>query len=244
MDELAGRVAVISGAASGIGYRIATALAGEGMRLVLADVDAAGLTSARRSLARAGAEVTEVLADVRDAAAVDALAAVAVETFGTVHVVYNNAGVWTLGYQWETSLDDWRWVVDVYLWGVIHGVRTFVPILLANPAGGHVVNTASMGGLLGGPVSGPYVATKHAVVGLSKGLRAELTARTRTPGLPTHMSCSGRRRFHDVRLVGMDVDEADRAAGFVDLGPGSAAQLPASRASTGAKVSISCWTTK
>jgi NAD(P)-dependent dehydrogenase (short-subunit alcohol dehydrogenase family) len=86
--------------------------------------------------------------------------------------------VWTLETQWETSLDEWHWVVDVNLWGVVHGVRTFVPILLDNPDGGRIVNTASMGGLFGLPFNGPYTTTKHAVVGLSKGLRQELDARS------------------------------------------------------------------
>lgn len=183
MDELAGRVAVITGAASGIGFGIAEALAEEGVRLVLADVDADRLRVAGQALGGLGADLTEVVTDVRDAASVDALAATTVKQFGEVHVLCNNAGVWTVGYQWETELADWQWVVDVNLWGVVHGVRAFTPLLLANPEGGHVVNTASMGGLIAGTVTGPYTATKHAVVGLSKGLRAELAMKGSNVGV-------------------------------------------------------------
>lgn len=173
MERLAGRVAVVTGAAGGIGFGIAEALAAEGMRLVLADLDGERLAQAAGALAGGGAELIGIPTDVRDAGSVEALAAAALDAFGAVHVVCNNAGVATMGYQWETPLADWEWVVDVNLWGTVHGVRTFVPILLANPDGGHVVNVASMGGLIGSAFSGPYSATKHAVVGLSKGLRAE-----------------------------------------------------------------------
>jgi NADP-dependent 3-hydroxy acid dehydrogenase YdfG len=174
VEELAGRVAVVTGAASGIGRGIAGALAAQGMRIVAADLDSARLAVMGAELRRDGAEVIELLTDVRDAAAVQALAAAALEAYGAVHVICNNAGVWTVGYQWETDLADWSWVIDVNLWGVIHGVRTFVPILLRNAEGGHVVNTASLGGIVAGPLTGPYAATKHAVVGMSKSLRADL----------------------------------------------------------------------
>jgi NAD(P)-dependent dehydrogenase (short-subunit alcohol dehydrogenase family) len=169
-----GQVAVVTGAAGGIGRGIAEALADRGMGVVLADRDQAALGAAERSLADAGARVLAVPTDVREEAAVQALAEAAFDAFGRVDVVCNNAGVWTLGRQWETSARQWRWVVDVNLWGVVHGVRTFVPLLLERPEGGHIVNTASMGGLLGAALTGPYGATKHAVVGLTKGLRAEL----------------------------------------------------------------------
>lgn len=172
------RVAVVTGGASGIGRGMANAFARRDFRLVLADVDVSLLGQSVDELRAAGAEAVGVPTDVRDAAAVDALAATAMETFGRVDVACNNAGVWTMETQWETSVDDWKWVVDVNLWGVIHGVRSFVPILLDNPDGGRIVNTASMGGLFGLPFSGPYTTTKHAVVGLSKGLRQELDARS------------------------------------------------------------------
>jgi NADP-dependent 3-hydroxy acid dehydrogenase YdfG len=132
VEELAGRVAVVTGAASGIGRGIAGALAAQGMRIVAADLDGARLAVTGAELRGNGAEVIERVTDVRDGAAVQALAAAALEAYGAVHVICNNAGVWTLGYQWETDLADWSWVIDVNLWGVIHGVRTFVPILLRN----------------------------------------------------------------------------------------------------------------
>lgn len=175
---MSARVAVVTGGASGIGLGMAHAFARRGMRLVLADIDRDGLQAAVDELCAAGTEAIGVPTDVRDAAAVDALAATTMETFGRVDVACNNAGVWTLQTQWETSLDEWHWVVDINLMGVVHGIRAFVPRLLANPDGGRIVNTASMGGLLGLAFSGPYTATKHAVVGLSKGLRHELDARS------------------------------------------------------------------
>jgi NAD(P)-dependent dehydrogenase (short-subunit alcohol dehydrogenase family) len=129
MDELAGKVAVVTGAGSGIGRGIARALAADGMRLVLADLDTDGLRATGAELRAGGAEATEVTTDVADPSAVEALAAVTLDTYGAVHVLCSNAGVWTLGRQWETGLADWRWVIDVNLWGVIHGVRTFVPLM-------------------------------------------------------------------------------------------------------------------
>ena len=177
MDQLDGRVAVVTGAASGIGLGMARAFAAEGMKVVLADVDVAGLDAAAASL---DAETLAVPTDVADAGAVARLADRTVEHFGGVHVVCNNAGVFTIGYQWETSLEDWSWVLGVNLTGVIHGIHSFVPRMLASGEPGHVVNTASMGGLIASPLTGPYGASKHAVVGISKGLRAELKM-TRQP---------------------------------------------------------------
>ena len=179
MGEMTGdRVAVVTGGASGIGRGMANAFGRRGMRLVLADNDEERLAKATQELRADGLDAIGVPTDVRDPAAVDALAAAALDKFGRIDVACNNAGVWTLDAQWETSLDEWRWVVDVNLWGVINGVRTFTPILIDNPDGGWVVNTASVAGLFPHPFNGPYTATKHAVVGLSKALRHELTIRT------------------------------------------------------------------
>ncbi len=176
MRDLAGRVAVVTGAASGIGRGTALAFASAGARLAMADIDVGALAEAAVAVRAAGAPVIEVPTDVSDAGAVERLAAATVAEYGAVHVVCNNAGVWTVGYQWETSAEDWEWVLSVNVMGVVHGIRSFVPRLLAQPEGGHVVNTASVGGLITSALAGPYTASKHAVVGISKGLRAELAA--------------------------------------------------------------------
>lgn len=174
MDELRDRVAVVTGAASGIGLATAQAFVAEGMRVVLADLDGAG---ARRAASALGQDVAHgVEVDVRDPASVDALAAAAADRFDTVHVVMNNAGIVTGGRTWEQPLEDWRRVLDVNLWGVVHGIRAFVPLLLGNGEPGHVVNTASMAAVTAIPGIAPYTATKHAVLGLSDVLRAELAA--------------------------------------------------------------------
>ena len=172
MEELRDRVAVVTGAASGIGLAVAQAFAAEGMRVVLADLDEPG---AQREADALGAEVAlAVGVDVRDPASVEALAAAALDRFGAVHVVVNNAGIVTGGRAWEQSLDDWHRVLDVNLWGVVHGIRTFVPLLLANGSPGHVVNPASMAAVTAIPGIAPYTASKHAVLGISDVLRAEL----------------------------------------------------------------------
>jgi NAD(P)-dependent dehydrogenase (short-subunit alcohol dehydrogenase family) len=174
MRELSGRVGVVTGAARGIGRGTGEAMAAAGMRVVLADLDAARLADTVAALTASGAEAVGVPTDVTDPEAVAALADAAVRAYGSVHVVVNNAGISTLGTQWQTELDDWHRVFDVNLFGVVHGVRAFVPLLLANPDGGHVVNVASMGGMLVGPLIGPYTASKAAVIALSKSLRAEM----------------------------------------------------------------------
>jgi NAD(P)-dependent dehydrogenase (short-subunit alcohol dehydrogenase family) len=184
------RVGVITGAAGGLGLALARVLQADGMRLIVSDSDGAALARAGDRLD--GSRTVTHVADVRDPAAVDGLAVVARDAFGRVDLVVNNAGIWTLGYQWETSLGDWHRVVDVNLFGTINGVRAFVPLLLANPDGGHVVNVASMGGLVGSAFAGPYGASKHAVVGLSKGLRAELASLGAPVGVT--VACPGRIR--------------------------------------------------
>jgi NAD(P)-dependent dehydrogenase (short-subunit alcohol dehydrogenase family) len=183
MSTLASRVAVITGAASGIGFGMAEAFLSEGARVVLADLDADGLLEAAGRLSGSANQVLAVVTDVTDLESVRHLARATMDRFGAVDVVCNNAGVWTLGYQWEIAEEDWRWVIDVNLWGVIHGIQVFVPMLIANSAGGQVVNTASIGGLVAGAGTGPYAAAKHAVVGLSKSLRAELAMRKARVGV-------------------------------------------------------------
>jgi NAD(P)-dependent dehydrogenase (short-subunit alcohol dehydrogenase family) len=189
MQNLEGRVAVITGGGSGIGLGMAEAFAGEGMRVVLADVDAHRLDAAVARVEAAGGDgVLAVPTDVSDPAAVDELARRTVDTFGAVHVLCNNAGVSTLGYMWETSLEDWQWLLGVNLLGVVNGIRSFTPLLLDQDEA-HVVNTASLAGLMTSAGSGPYSASKHAVVGLSKALRAELAIRW--PHVGVSVMCPG-----------------------------------------------------
>jgi NAD(P)-dependent dehydrogenase (short-subunit alcohol dehydrogenase family) len=177
MVELRGKVAVVTGAASGIGRALASRFAAEGMAVVLADVEGPALEAAAAELGAQGARAIAVPTDVSSAEQVDALARRAIAELGAVHVVCNNAGVALSGPLWEASLDDWRWVLGVNLWGVIHGVRTFVPILLEQGGFGHVVNTASMSGLVCLPQMGVYNSSKHAVVAISETLHHELAER-------------------------------------------------------------------
>jgi NAD(P)-dependent dehydrogenase (short-subunit alcohol dehydrogenase family) len=173
MRELRGKVAVVTGGASGIGRAMAECFAASGMKLVLADIERGPLDEAVARLRASGAEAIGVPTDVTRAAEVRALADRALEAFGAVHVVCNNAGVAPMGKLLETSLEDWRWVVEVNLMGVVHGVAVFGP-LLVRQGGGHIVNTASAAGLLAPPGLGAYAATKHAVVGLTETLYYEL----------------------------------------------------------------------
>ena len=173
MQDFDGKVAVVTGGASGIGFALGRRFADEGMNVVLADVEAPALDRAVRELRAAGAEVHGVVTDVSDGAQVQALADEAVTRFGAVHVVCNNAGVGAGGSAWEMPLSTWEWVLGVNLWGVIHGLRAFVPILLQQSEG-YVVNTASVAGLVAAPYMAPYNASKHAVVAISESLHHEL----------------------------------------------------------------------
>lgn len=174
MELTGGQVAVVTGGASGIGLALGEAFAARGLRVVLADVQAHPLEAAVESLASAGGDIAGVPTDVRDPEAVEALARATVERFGRVDVVCNNAGVvGPFAPMWEQDLATWRWVLDVALLGVIHGIRAFVPRLVAEGSG-HVLNTASVGGLMPLPMLAPYNAAKHAVVGLSETLAVEL----------------------------------------------------------------------
>jgi len=199
MQDLKGKVAVVTGAASGIGNAVATRLAEEGMKVVLADVEEGPLADAEKKLADAGATVLGVPTDVTKGDQVDALAAKTFEAFGTAHVLHNNAGVATGGPMWTLTEADWQWVLGVNLWGVIHGIRAFVPRLVEQGEG-HVVNTASIAGLTSAPMMGPYNVSKHGVVTLSETLAAELSLH----GSPVKVSvlCPG--------WVNTRIHEADR----------------------------------
>jgi NAD(P)-dependent dehydrogenase (short-subunit alcohol dehydrogenase family) len=174
--ELQDRIGVVTGAASGIGLAVSAAFVGEGMRVVMVDIDKDRLRSHTERLAAAGADVHPVVADVRDPEAVDRVGRAVIDRFGVLHIAVNNAGVVGGGNSWEISLEEWRRVLDVDLWGVIHGVRTFVPLILASGAEGHVVNVASMAAVLALPRLAPYTVAKHGILGLTDVLRAELEA--------------------------------------------------------------------
>ena len=176
MDVLTGRTAVITGAASGLGRAMAERMAREGMQLVIADIEADPLAEVADLLAAGGAAVVSEQVDVSRAEDIERLAAVAYERFGAVHVLCNNAGVVKRARTWDLTVDDWRWVLGVDLWSVIHGVRTFVPRMLNDGDGGHIVNTASMSGLLPIPNLGAYSVAKSAVVALSEALQLDFDA--------------------------------------------------------------------
>lgn len=177
MEQLNGRVAVVTGAASGIGLALAQRFAAEGMRVVMADVEAPALDAASAALASTGADVLAVRTDVSQQSDVEALARAATQRFGAVHVLCNNAGVGGApSASWDQSLEDWRWVMGVNFWGVVHGLRAFVPMMLKHGEEGHVVNTASVAGLVAGAAGSSYTASKFAVVGLTEVLHHELTA--------------------------------------------------------------------
>ena len=177
MKDFKDKVAVITGAASGIGRALADRCVQEGMKAVLADVEAEPLATAEASLKASGATVLAVQTDVSQVRDVEALAQKTMEAFGAVHLLCNNAGVGTEAAVWESTLAEWEWVLGVNLWGVIHGVRVFVPLMLAQDAECHIVNTASMAGLIAGPGLGAYKVTKHGVVTLSETLHHELAER-------------------------------------------------------------------
>jgi len=183
------RVAVVTGAASGIGLALAERFAAEGMKIVMADVEADALERAAAALRGRAAAVLATRVDVARAEDVERLARETYAAFGAAHVVCNNAGVAVIGAVHEHSLADWQWVMGVNLWGVIHGVRAFVPRMLAGGDEGHIVNTASMAGLTTAPFMSVYDVTKHGVVALSESMYKEFTA----TGVPIGVSvvCPG-----------------------------------------------------
>ncbi len=174
MDDLGGKVAVVTGAASGIGRGIALRLAAAGMKVVAADIDEHGAAATCSEIASRGGRALAVRTDVSDPASVESLAGTTLHEMGGVHVVCNNAGVAVGGSVLEATGADWRWLFSVNLGGVVNGCRAFVPRMIEQGQGGHVVNTASMGGVLSGGGLGVYCTTKFAIVAFSEALRMEI----------------------------------------------------------------------
>lgn len=212
MQNLNGKVAVVTGGASGIGHAMATRFAAEGMKLVLVDIEAGPLAEAAKTFEAEGVEVLTQQIDVSDPDKMDALAAKTLERFGSVHVVCNNAGVGSGGPMWELTTEDWEFCLRPNLWGVIHGVRVFTKHMIAQDEG-HIVNTASMAGLVSVPGMGPYNVTKHGVVTLSETLFHELEALGSKVGVsvlcPGHVNTriweSDRNRPEELAATGNDL---------------------------------------
>jgi NAD(P)-dependent dehydrogenase (short-subunit alcohol dehydrogenase family) len=173
MRDLAGKTAFVTGGASGIGFALGRAFAQAGMKVMLADIETDALAAAVKSLKKFG-PVDGVICDVADPSSVEHAAKASWEAFGNVHVVCNNAGVAAGGGIDNISLDNWRWVLDVNLMGVLHGIRIFLPHIRAHGEGGHIVNTASMAGMINGMGFSPYSASKFAVISMSEGLAAQV----------------------------------------------------------------------
>ena len=215
MEQLGGRVAVVTGAGSGIGRALVRRFVAEGMSVVAADVEADALNETV-----AGTEAVPVICDVSDADAVEALAATTYERFGAAHLVCANAGVFQGGISWERSLEDWQWVLGVNLWGVIHAVKAFVPRMIEGGEEGHVVVTSSMAGLACAAFSGPYQTSKFGAYAVAESLAHDLQA----SGIPigvsalcpgavnTRIASSGRNRPADLPAKGgEDVDFVEGA---------------------------------
>jgi NAD(P)-dependent dehydrogenase (short-subunit alcohol dehydrogenase family) len=231
MDDFEGKVAVVTGAASGIGLGLVTRFGQQGMNVVLADVQRDALDAAAAGLTeQLGADrVLAVPTDVRHEDEVEALAAATFERFGTAHVLCNNAGIGTGGLAWMVPADRWRWIVEVNLLSVAHGIRAFVPRMIEQGQG-HVVNTASAAGVNTGPVMSPYYATKHAVVALSESLHFDLQMTGAPVGVSvlcpewvrTNIADSERNRPDDVAEIVMPPDAPVEARsvlqGLVDGG--------------------------
>ena len=171
MREFAGKTAFVTGGAGGIGLALGRAFAQAGMKVMLADIEADALQAAVKSLQEISPDIRGTICDVADAASVERAAQATFDAFGRVHVVCNNAGVAAGGGIDHISLDNWRWVIDVNLMGVLHGIKSFLPHIRAHGEGGHIVNTASMAGMQTGLGFSPYGASKFAVVSMSEGLR-------------------------------------------------------------------------
>jgi NAD(P)-dependent dehydrogenase (short-subunit alcohol dehydrogenase family) len=204
VDELTGKVGVVTGAASGIGRAMAHRFGSEGMHVVLADIDGDSLDEAVHELTARGVEAVGHVTDVALAGDVEDLAAATLETFGAVHVVCNNAGIGGGGPVAGFDVEAWRRIIDIDLWGVLHGMRVFLPMLIEQGEG-HVVNTASAAGLFSAPFMGPYAVSKHGVVAISEGAFHELSMVA--PGVAISVLCPGWVRTNIV--AGMAPGEPD-----------------------------------
>lgn len=174
MSDIEGRVAFVTGGANGLGLSMARIFLKRGASVMLADRDAEGLERAVAELSSDTNKVASVVCDVADASEIEKAAQATIDHFGKVHIVVNNAGVGLGGQPGEIPLQDWRWIVDINLMGVVHGVEVFTPLIQSHGEGGHIVNTGSMAGHVAPGGMGPYNATKYAVVGYSESLKAEL----------------------------------------------------------------------
>ncbi|MFV0317810.1 MAG: SDR family NAD(P)-dependent oxidoreductase [Microthrixaceae bacterium] len=227
MDELEGRVGVITGAASGIGRAMALVFAAEGMHLALADVEDEPLEQTAELVRAEGVNAIAVRTDVSDGDAVEALAERTVAELGALHLACNNAGVSAGGLTWEVDLDTWDWVLGVNLFGVIHGLRSFTPRII-DSGGGHIVNTASMAGLTSPPGMSPYNVSKHAVVTLSEAMAVELSMTH--PEVGISVLCPGwvRTRIHEADR-NRPLDPADALEGATALDAGEQPALEGMR---------------
>ena len=220
MKELKDGVAVVTGGASGIGRALADRFAVEGMKVVIADVDQEALAVAEAEMRANGASVASKRTDVRKGEDLEALARLAVDTFGGVNVLCNNAGIGIGGGIWQQTAQDWEWMLGVNLMGVVHGIRAFVPVMIAQADECHIVNTASAAGLTVRPFLGMYAATKHAVVALSEALYHEVKFTGAKIGVSVLCPAVVNTRIGE--------SERNRPAGLAnDVGAGNPAQMAA-----------------
>ncbi|MBV1906437.1 MAG: SDR family NAD(P)-dependent oxidoreductase [Pseudomonadales bacterium] len=200
MEDVKGKVAFITGGASGMGLGMARAFSAAGMKVMIGDIEQAPMDKAVAEINAAGGDSAGIKTDVTKLESVQAAAKATVEKFGKVHVICNNAGIGVGGQSENASMRNWQWVMDVNLWGVVYGLQAFVPLIMSHGEGGHVVNTASMAGMFGLRGAGPYNATKFAVVGITETMMAEhrgdnLGVSVLCPGLvATNIGDSGRNR--------------------------------------------------
>lgn len=201
MKEFKGKVAVVTGGASGIGWGLAERCAAEGMKVVIADIEEPALKKAQKTLKAGGADVLAVRSDVSKISDVEALAKKTIDAFGGVHLLFNNAGVQAAkslsGPVWENTIADWEWMIGVNLWGVIYGVKVFMPIMEHQKTECHIVNTSSMGGLLAEPQLVIYAVTKAGVIALSEGLYLQLQQKKSPIGVSVLCPAFVTTRFFD-----------------------------------------------